>query len=161
MEKTEEHLLLPAGHEPKLLEARGAHDPKPSPSRSLIALIVAGVLLVLALLFLFGYLRHRRTEREAAAAAEKQRETLPTVNVTKVNRSPAMSELTLPGNITPLTEAYLYARASGYVRKRYVDIGDRVQKGQLLAEIEAPDLDEQVSQARAVLEQAQHQLLQT
>jgi multidrug efflux pump subunit AcrA (membrane-fusion protein) len=162
MEKTEEEkLLLPAGHEPKLLEAPGAHDKKSRFSTRTALILGVLVLILLALLFLFGFLRHRRTEKEAAAAAEKEREAVPIVNVAKVNRSPSNSELTFPGNITPLIQAFLYARASGYVRKRYVDIGDRVQQGQLLAEIEAPDLDEQVSQARAMLDQAQHQLGQT
>jgi multidrug efflux pump subunit AcrA (membrane-fusion protein) len=64
----------------------------------------------------------------------------------------------LPGNVTPLTEAYIYARAAGYLKRRYVDIGDRVRAGQKLADIEAPDLDQQVSQSKAALAQAQGQL---
>jgi multidrug efflux pump subunit AcrA (membrane-fusion protein) len=67
----------------------------------------------------------------------------------------------LPGNITPITEAYIFARAAGYLKQRYVDIGDRVSAGQMLADIEAPDLDLQVAQARAALAQAQGQLGQS
>ena len=69
-----------------------------------------------------------------------------------------MTEVSFPGSITPITEAYIYARAAGYLKRRYVDIGDRVSAGQLLAEIDAPDLDQQVTQAQAALSQAEGQL---
>jgi multidrug efflux pump subunit AcrA (membrane-fusion protein) len=92
------------------------------------------------------------------AAAQSAQGSLPTVNVTKVRRGAAEVELTLPGNISPVTEAYVYARAAGYVRQRYVDIGDHVSGAQLLAEIEAPELDQQVTQARAALAQANNLL---
>jgi multidrug efflux pump subunit AcrA (membrane-fusion protein) len=92
------------------------------------------------------------------AVAHTAEDTLPMVSVARVRRAAATSELTLPGNITPVTEAYIYARASGYVRRRYIDIGDRVREGQLLAEIEAPELDKQVQQARATLAQTEKQL---
>ena len=79
----------------------------------------------------------------------------------KVKRSPEFSRLLLPGNITPVTEAPIYARASGYIVKRLVDIGDRVQAQQLMAVIEAPDLDQQVAQGRSQVSQARQQLGQT
>jgi RND family efflux transporter MFP subunit len=72
----------------------------------------------------------------------------------KVERSAAKSELVLPGNIQAVTEAPVLARASGYLKQRYVDIGDRVTEGQPLAEIEAPELDQQIRQARSALDQA-------
>ena len=80
------------------------------------------------------------------------------VNAAVVKRAASSTQLTLPGNITPITEAYIFARAAGYLKRRYVDIGDRVHTGQKLADIEAPDLDQQVSQAEAALAQAQGQL---
>jgi multidrug efflux pump subunit AcrA (membrane-fusion protein) len=80
------------------------------------------------------------------------------VNSATVKRAPSSTDLLLPGNITPITEAYIFARAAGYLKQRYVDIGDRVSAGQKLADIEAPDLDLQVSQSRAALAQAQGQL---
>src|SRR5262249_15357565 len=76
----------------------------------------------------------------------------------KVSRASRTTKLVLPGNVTPLTEAYVFARASGYLKSRYVDIGDRVRADQLLAEIDAPDLDQEVSQARAAVAQAESQL---
>jgi multidrug efflux pump subunit AcrA (membrane-fusion protein) len=61
----------------------------------------------------------------------------------------ATSSLVLPGNIQAVTEAPVLARASGYIKTRSVDIGDRVKAGQVLAEIEAPELDQQIRQAQA------------
>src|SRR5262249_23101609 len=104
--------------------------------------------------------RHRRVTQQVDAAAEHERNTPPTVNVEKVTRAPGAVSITLPGNILPLTEAFIYARASGYVKKRYVDMGDRVREGQLLAEIDSPELDNQVAQARATLTQAESQATQ-
>src|SRR5450432_3994386 len=125
----------------------------------LIALTVAG--------FFLGYLPRHRREEVLAAESKGTSLSLPAVNVTRVTRSDKESELVLPGNIQAVTEAPVLARASGYIRKRYVDIGDRVKAGQVLAEIEAPELDQQILQARAALdqtnsavEQAQATLLQ-
>jgi RND family efflux transporter MFP subunit len=82
------------------------------------------------------------------------------VEVISVKRAPSKSELQLPGSIQAVTEAPILARADGYVRKRTVDIGDRVRAGQEVAVIEAPELDQQVLQAQATLEQAQAALEQ-
>jgi len=92
------------------------------------------------------------------AAAAARRITPPLVNAATIKRAASSIQLLLPGNVTPITEAYIYARAAGYLKRRYVDIGDRVHAGQRLADIEAPDLDQQVSQAKAALAQAQGQL---
>ena len=127
-----------------------------SPKRLIMAVLVLGVLA--AMVLLAGYLPRRTTTRELDSAAAKLRNTPPLVNAAKVTRAPKVTEVSFPGSITPITEAYIYARATGYLKRRYVDIGDRVTAGQLLAEIDAPDLDQQVSQARAALSQAEGQL---
>jgi multidrug efflux pump subunit AcrA (membrane-fusion protein) len=119
------------------------------------------VVLVAAAAFLGGSFYRGRTTAELNAAAARRRADPPVVNAAKVTVAPVMSELVLPGNVTPITEAYVYARAAGYLKTRYVDIGDQVQSGQLLAEVDAPDLDQQVSQARAALAQAEGQLGQS
>ena len=112
-------------------------------------------IVVLLVIFLIGYLPHRAHAKAAAAAAKQREQDDPKVTVIEVKRSHAPGELTVPGTTAPLTEAYIYARANGYLRKRFVDIGDHVKKGQLLAIIDAPDLDAQVDQARQQLRQAQ------
>src|SRR3974377_9781 len=90
--------------------------PRSSPAR--VGLIALLLLVILGGLFLFGYSRHRRIQTVAAEAAMREVTSIPVVNVAPVRRSPPTSSLLLPGNIMPITEAYLYARASGYVRKR-------------------------------------------
>ncbi|HWY45967.1 MAG TPA: efflux RND transporter periplasmic adaptor subunit [Bryobacteraceae bacterium] len=126
------------------------------PSRKLLWLVP--LLGVAAVVYLLGYLPRERTMKQLDAAAAARRITPPLVNAATVKRASPSTELLLPGNITPVTEAYIYARAAGYLKRRYVDIGDRVRSGQKLADIEAPDLDQQVSQAKAALAQAQGQL---
>jgi RND family efflux transporter MFP subunit len=131
------------------------------PRAGRVGWIAVLVVLLLAALFVFGYQRRHRIETVAASAAQRQHDDLPVVNVEKVHRAAATSELLLPGNITPVTQAFIYARASGYVRRRLVDIGDHVKQSQLLAEIESPELDQQVQQARAALAQAGQQAQQS
>jgi multidrug efflux pump subunit AcrA (membrane-fusion protein) len=120
-----------------------------------ILLWVGFGILVLFLIFVLGYLPHRAHAKKAAAASKQREEEQPQVQVISVKRSGQPGELTVPGTTSPLTEAFIYARANGYLKKRYVDIGDHVKKGQLLAIIDAPDLDQQVEQARQQLHQAE------
>jgi multidrug efflux pump subunit AcrA (membrane-fusion protein) len=105
--------------------------------------------LVVVAAWLAGYLPRRNQEDAAVAAANEVKTEIPSVTTTLVRQSPADVDLVLPGSVSALDEASIYARATGYVVKRYVDIGDHVKEGQLLAQIDAPDLDQQVAQARA------------
>jgi multidrug efflux pump subunit AcrA (membrane-fusion protein) len=130
-----------------------------SPKRSIVGVLLAAVLVAAALLA--GYLPRKATTQQLDRAAAKLRNTPPIVNAAKVTRAPNVTEVSFPGSITPITEAYIYARAAGYLKRRYVDIGDRVSAGQLLAEIDAPDLDLQVAQAQAAVLQAEGQLGQS
>jgi multidrug efflux pump subunit AcrA (membrane-fusion protein) len=125
-------------------------------SRKLVALVC--VLGVAVGVYLLGYVPRKRTTKQLDDDAATRRITPPLVNAATVKRAASSSELLLPGNVTPITEAYIYARAAGYLKRRYVDIGDHVRAGQRLADIEAPDLDQQVSQSKAALAQAQGQL---
>lgn len=110
-------------------------------------------------LFLAGWLPRHARNREIDQRANQERHTNPVVDVETVQHSAAgFSGLEVPGTTIPLTEAYVYARANGYLKARYVDIGDHVRKNQILALIEAPDLDQQVAQARQQLAQAEQQL---
>jgi RND family efflux transporter MFP subunit len=136
----------------KLLAAHTRRASRPSTG----ALVFLGLLLAALVAggFFAGYLpRHRRVE-SLAAEAQSNSESLPVVTVVRVQRTAAKSELVLPGNIQALTEAPVLARASGYLKQRNVDIGDRVTEGQVLAEIEAPELDHQILQAKSSLDQA-------
>src|SRR2546422_473346 len=90
-------------------------------------------------------------QHRLAAAAAAVGATVPTVSVTTVTYDTSPSSVSLPGEFTAVRTAPIYARTPGYVRRRYVDIGSRVRAGQLLADIDAPDLDQQVAQARGVV----------
>jgi RND family efflux transporter MFP subunit len=94
-------------------------------------------------------------------AATQQRDAVPQVRVAAVQASPADFVVSLPATTNAYEAASIFARASGYIDKRYVDIGSQVKAGQLLAEITAPELDHQIAQAEASLLQAQATLRQT
>jgi multidrug efflux pump subunit AcrA (membrane-fusion protein) len=120
----------------------------------LLMLVVFGLILVL------GYIPRFRNKEAIAKAAKRQQEAVPVVAVTAAVRSKSSAQLSLPGSTAAQMEAAIYARASGYVAKRLVDIGDHVKAGQLLAVIDAPDLDQQVDQGRASLQQSESALRQ-
>jgi len=124
--------------------------------------VIWGICLVLAVLavaaFFVGYLPMRARNSLIRGEAAAEATALPRVDVIQVRRSSVMAELDLPGNIEAITEAPILARADGYLEKRLVDIGDRVQAGQLVAEIAAPELDEQVRQLKAAVEQSREAL---
>ena len=128
-------------------------------SRKVLYIIVAAMVVVGLLALIIGYIpRHNRSkESNKATNAEEQP---PLVDVVKVTRAKDGGGLVVPGTTTPMIESSVYARANGYLKKRFVDIGDHVRKGQLLAIIDAPDLDQQVDQAREQLRQADAQLAQ-
>jgi len=125
--------------------------PPPGSGRSaLVVLACAGlVLAALAALTLVS-----RAHARAQLESDTRDNSIPTVSVIHPKRGPAQVEIDLPGNIQAFEESPLYARASGYLKRWLTDIGSRVEEGQLLAEIETPELDQELNQARAALAQA-------
>ena len=115
--------------------------------------LFATVLIVVA--FFAGYIPLQQRRVVIAAEAKEQELALPRVETVQVARSSRKSGLVLPGNIQPIAEAPILARADGYIEHRLVDIGDRVRAGQPVADIEAPELADQLAQAKAVVQQAQ------
>ncbi|HEY3819359.1 MAG TPA: efflux RND transporter periplasmic adaptor subunit [Polyangiaceae bacterium] len=110
---------------------------------------------VVAMLVLAGVVPRARQraalETEQAAAALD----LPEVQVVPAHRGTTSEPVVLPGTVQPLQETAIYARANGYVRKWYVDIGADVKSGQVLAALDLPDIDEELRQAKATARQAQ------
>ena len=106
-------------------------------------------------LLLAGSIVVRGINSRIKAAAVVRQETLdqsvPTVAVIHPKRGSMKDEIVLPGNIQAFVDAPIYARTSGYLKKWYTDIGTRVKTGQLIAEIESPEVDQQLAQARADL----------
>jgi RND family efflux transporter MFP subunit len=121
---------------------------------------VVAILLLLGLLAL-GYWPRATQARKLAATTQANQRTLPVVSIVVVKQAPAEVDLALPGNVQALTEAVVFARADGYVKRRLADIGDRVKSGQLLAEVESPELDQQIREAQATLRRAQSSQRQT
>ncbi|MEO8593198.1 MAG: efflux RND transporter periplasmic adaptor subunit [Candidatus Solibacter sp.] len=145
--------------EQKQLAETGVH-PHRRPSTLTLVLLALTLAVVIVVAFFVGYLPRQRREAVLAAETKESGVTLPVVNVSPVRRSPDSSRLVLPGNIQAVTEAPIMARATGYIKKRYVDIGDRVKAGQVVAEVEAPELDQQMLQATAAIEQAKSSVQQ-
>jgi RND family efflux transporter MFP subunit len=110
-----------------------------------------GAFLLLGAGLAFGASRSYSQQRQVMATAEQIREFVPSVRVAPVQASDATVRVSLPATTSAFSVANMYARASGYIDKRYIDIGDRVKEGQLLVEIVAPELDHQISQAEATL----------
>jgi multidrug efflux pump subunit AcrA (membrane-fusion protein) len=129
-------------------------------SRKPLYVFVAVMLCVFALVVLFGWLSRRGDKKDIERRAQETRDGKPVVEVETVQGAKTGAGLVVPGTTIPLTQAYVYARANGYLKRRYVDIGDHVREGQLLATIDAPDLDAQVIQAREQVAQAEQQLAQ-
>jgi RND family efflux transporter MFP subunit len=122
--------------------------------------IAAAALTALGAAFLVGYLPKRSREaalaRETAAAASEPTRVLTVLPTrTKVDRA-----LSLPGSIEPLETAQVHSRASGFVSEWFADMGDRVEAGQRLAQLDTPELDREIQQARATLARADASILQ-
>ena len=127
----------------------------PAAAKTSRSLIAGALVVVVGGAFAFGYLRHRGGEgavapggRDPAGGAMMRVETI------RAQALQSDQALVLPGVVKALEETKIYARTQGYVRKWNVDIGDKVKEGQVLAEIDTPDLDAQLAQGRAQLAQA-------
>jgi RND family efflux transporter MFP subunit len=100
----------------------------------------------------------RRVSAAKTLVAETEEANILTVSVTRPKVSGATRQLVLPGNTQPLMDAPIYARTNGYLKKWFADIGTHVRAGQVLAEIETPEADQQLQQAKADLETAKSNL---
>jgi RND family efflux transporter MFP subunit len=103
----------------------------------------------LAVLLVIGIVPRIQRHTELAEAVKATRSSALVVSVVKPTPGARTADFTLPGSIQAIQEAPIYSRVDGYLKRRLVDIGDRVKSGQVLAEIDTPDLDQQLAQARA------------
>src|SRR5580693_9235825 len=106
----------------------------------LLVLLIAGVAA--------GVLKRQTHDKALAATADDEAVRAPVVNVGHVRQSGAKSTIELPGDLVARVETPMYARVDGYLKQRPVEIGDRVKKGDLLVEIDTPDLDAQIAQTQ-------------
>jgi RND family efflux transporter MFP subunit len=123
------------------------------PGRKHGATIAVVALLIVAAVVVAGVLP--RLKARAALRTETYENAIPTVNVLHPKIGAPQNEVVLPGNMQAFNDSPIYARTNGYLKKWYVDIGARVKAGQLLADIETPEVDQQLDEARADLNTAQ------
>src|SRR6266436_2628973 len=119
----------------------------------IIALVV---FLVFAGILVSGILE--RIHTSAALRGETADMAIPTVSVVTPKRAAPLQEITLPGNVQPFTQSPIFARTNGYLKRWYFDIGAHVKKGELLAVIDSPEVDQQLQAARSNLLTAQANL---
>lgn len=129
-----------------------ALEPERKLSRALLAGVIV-VALVLAILIVMGV--RSRVHAEETLKSDSQRNAVLSVAVTRPTQGAGPLEITLPANTQAYIDTPIYARTNGYLRKWYADIGTRVHRGQILAEIETPELDQQVQQAKSDLATAE------
>ena len=127
---------------------------KPRARRGWLVAVI--VFLAVAGILVFGIFR--RVRAQATVSAETTAMAVPLVNVVSPKRTAPSHDLVLPGNVEPYMTAPIFSRTNGYVKKWYVDIGGRVKKGQLLAEIDTPEVDQQLQQSRSNLATAEANL---
>jgi RND family efflux transporter MFP subunit len=142
-----------------LLPASDGDTPEPLPSAparrggSGRLLLGLGVLMLFIGALAFGVWRHYEQNRQVGNTAAQHANFVPNVRVEEVAQRQGRVHISLPGTTLAFEQANIYARASGYVLKRYVDIGDHVKAGQLLAEITAPEVDHQIAQFQNSVQQ--------
>ncbi|MBD2720679.1 efflux RND transporter periplasmic adaptor subunit [Hymenobacter armeniacus] len=114
-------------------------------------LLILIVLVVFGGLFLLGYMPRHKQEKARDAEASQVANASPTVTVAPAKAAPDTTTLTLPADTKSNRETFVFARANGFVKSWSADIGQRVQAGQVLAEVTTPELDQQIAEARANL----------
>jgi RND family efflux transporter MFP subunit len=155
-------LLRPSAPEPvREPEREVEHGPRPGGAgRAGRRLLGLGALLILSGAVGYGAWRHYQLHTEVIATAEQTRDFVPAVLTAPVRASPATASVFWPGSTLAFNLADIFARASGYITTRNVDIGSRVKKGDVLVEITAPEIQHQIAQAEATLAQNQAALVQ-
>jgi RND family efflux transporter MFP subunit len=128
-------------------ETQASYQAPEKKSRLFLLLVIAA----LVLLIVGAYTLLERRSQYQTLASETEKMAVPTVSVIHPTVEPGQEDLVLPSTTQAYTESPIYARTSGYLKKWYHDIGSHVRQGELLADIDAPEVDQQLSQARADL----------
>src|SRR6201998_3229706 len=121
------------------------------PARKRSPLFTVFFVVVVALAVVGGLLLFQRRVQYQALANETEAASIPTVAVIHPSVEAGDENLVLPGTLQAYVESPIYARTNGYLRKWYHDIGSRVNKGELLADIDTPEVDQQLGQSGAAL----------
>ena len=134
-------------------ERANRDGPQAGTSTVMRVVILLLIVIVVALIVTWGI--SSRRQANAQLSQETHDLAIPTVAVVHPRRGTPQQELVIPGDMQPFADAPIFARTSGYLKKWYADIGANVKAGQMLAEIDAPEIDQQLQQARADLATAQ------
>jgi RND family efflux transporter MFP subunit len=145
---------------PKSRSPARAPDQAPAKGLSRSRILAAGVLVLLFGALAIGFWQHYKLHAQVMATAEQQRDFVPSVRTAPVRASGSTLSVSWPGTTEAFEQANIYARASGYISKRTVDIGSRVKAGDLLVETTAPEVEHQIAQAEGTLAQLRAALLQ-
>jgi RND family efflux transporter MFP subunit len=132
--------------------AKNGGPPTPGGKVTRVVMLLL-IVVVVALVVLWGI--SSRRQANAQLSVETHDLAIPTVSVIHPKLGAPQQEIVIPGDMQPYTDAPIFARTSGYLKKWYADIGANVKAGQLLAEIDSPEVDQQLQQARADLSTAQ------
>jgi RND family efflux transporter MFP subunit len=151
---TEDKVAFESVDIPDDIQAPGLRHPsRRSPSR--LKIVMIALLVVVAVAIAIGAGIQTRLQAEGQLARSTHMSAIPSVFITHPRAGAAGGEVELPGNTQPFNDTPIYARVSGYLKSWNVDIGARVKQGELLAEIDAPEVDQQLLQARADLKNAE------
>ena len=140
------------------LEAE-ASDPRHRPGGGQVFFVLVLLAATLGGLFLVGYTPHQRARAELVERTEVAAHAKPSVVVAQVKRAPAIEDLELPASLRASQYTALVPRTTGYLRRWLVDIGDTVKSGQLLAELETPEREQEILQARQAILQVEARLV--
>ncbi len=138
------------------VESEMATPPPPPVSKARVTIFLLCAIIVAVVLAVGGILPRIHAEKKLADDTNEM--AIPQVLVIQPKEGAPTQEIVVPGNMQPYIDAPIYSRTDGYLKKWYADIGTHVKKGQLLAEIESPEIDQQLQQARADLATAQANL---
>jgi RND family efflux transporter MFP subunit len=127
-------------------------------SKPNLAIFLGVIAIIVILIFFAGLLPKIGQSVELNKEHQETVDAIPNVHVIVAKPAARTESITLPGNIAAIQYATIYARVDGYLKTRYVDIGDQVKAGQLLAEIDTPTVDQNVAQAKAGLDEAKAKL---
>jgi RND family efflux transporter MFP subunit len=142
----------------QLIQQPAPETATPSKSRGRSHSLRFAVIALLVLVVAGGFAIARRFSESHALAKETEKLAVPTVAVTKPSAEPSDERLMLPAQLQAYTQSAIYARTNGYLVRWTKDIGSQVKKGELLAEIDTPEVDQELSQAKATRQQIAAQL---
>ncbi len=143
---------------PEMMAPTPVKPARPKPGRRPVVVFFLVLAALVAAGIIGGLLPRLSREKGLLAASQVIAERKPAVTATAAHLAPGKDTIDLPGDLQAVIESPIFARADGYLKTRFSEMGDHVKSGQVMAELETPELDQQISQAQATMAQAQSSL---